>query len=83
MVTEVNPNELNERLPSIRNLNEYDGIIWTGSLLSAYDDTPEINRQLEFANSIFQAGVPFYGSCFGMQITAVAAGGAVSPSVNL
>ena len=34
-------------------------------------------RQVEFVRSIFETGVPMFGSCWGLQVGAVAAGGTV------
>ena len=30
------------------NIKKYDGLIWGGSSLNIYNDTPEIRRQIEF-----------------------------------
>ena len=58
-------------------LADYDGIAITGSALNVYDATPEITAQVELARAVFRAGVPFFGSCWGLQVAAVAAGGVV------
>ncbi|MFB2551900.1 type 1 glutamine amidotransferase [Ensifer soli] len=58
-------------------LAAYDGIAITGSALNAYHDVPEVRRQVEFARAVFAAGTPFFGSCWGLQIATVAAGGRV------
>jgi GMP synthase (glutamine-hydrolysing) len=52
----------------------YDGVVWTGSSLTIYHDTPEVTRQVELAQSFYAAAVPQYGSCWGLQIAARAAG---------
>ena len=64
-------------LPQGMALADFDGIAWTGSPLNAYNDTPEVTRQLEFALAAFQAGVPCFGSCWGMQVMMAALGGKV------
>ena len=65
-------------LPSGTNLQDYDAYIWTGSDLTIYHhDDPRVIRQIELAQAIFRAGVPCYGSCWGVQMAAVAAGGEV------
>lgn len=65
-------------LPSGANLNSYDGYIWTGSDLTIYHhDDLRVTRQIELARAILAAGVPCYGSCWGIQMAAVAAGGEV------
>ena len=58
-------------------LESYHGVVITGSALNIYEDRPEVLRQIDFARSVFEIGVPFFGSCWGLQIANVAAGGAV------
>ena len=36
-----------------------------------------MTRQIELAKAVFAAGVPFFGSCWGMQVAVTAAGGEV------
>ncbi len=69
-------------LPTVAQLKHYDGILWTGSSLSVTHDIPDVNRQLQFADEVFKSGVPFYGSCWGMQVATVVAGGKVGLSGN-
>jgi GMP synthase (glutamine-hydrolysing) len=69
-------------LPTANKLNNYDGVLWTGSSLSVLDDIPDVTRQLNFADEVFKSGVPFYGSCWGMQVATVVAGGKVALSNN-
>lgn len=64
-------------LPPPRPLDSYDGIVLTGSALNVYEDRPEVARQIDFARQVFQMGTPFFGSCWGLQIATVAAGGLV------
>jgi GMP synthase (glutamine-hydrolysing) len=69
-------------LPTKLELKKYGGVLWTGSSLSVLDNIPSVNRQLSFAEEVFDSGVPFYGSCWGLQIATVVAGGAVGKNVN-
>jgi len=69
-------------LPAVSQLKEYDGVLWTGSSLSVTDPLPDVHRQLNFAEAVFESGVPFYGSCWGMQVATVVAGGEVALSGN-
>ncbi len=69
-------------LPSISQLEEFDGVLWTGSSLSVTNAIPDVTRQLDFAESIFQSGTPLYGSCWGLQVATIAAGGEVGRSAN-
>jgi GMP synthase (glutamine-hydrolysing) len=66
-----------ERLPQGLSLADFDGIAWTGSPLSAYDPTPQVTAQIDLAREAFHAGVPCFGSCWGLQIMCVALGGRV------
>ena len=66
-------------LPAGAALQSYSGFIWTGSDLAIYDDADQrVTRQIELARAIFASGVPMFGSCWGVQMAAVAAGGAVA-----
>jgi GMP synthase (glutamine-hydrolysing) len=69
--------DLDATLPSGTNLSSYDAYIWTGSNLTIYHDEPRVTRQIEFSRAIYDAGKPQYGSCWGVQMAAVAAGGQV------
>jgi GMP synthase (glutamine-hydrolysing) len=62
------------RLPSVDELSNFDAIAWTGSNLTIYSDAPEVHIQLELARLAYAAGVPQFGSCWGMQIAAQSAG---------
>ena len=62
-------------LPAGAAVRQYDGIAWTGSSLTVYDQSPEVTAQVEFAKEVFAARVPSFGSCWAAQIAAVASGG--------
>ena len=50
----------------------------TGSNLSVLDaDNPAVQRQVELQKALFEQGVPSFGSCWALQVGAVAAGGEV------
>lgn len=70
--------DVDEPLPSANELGRYDGIVWTGSDLTIYHThDPRVARQIELARLIYRVGIPSYGSCWGIQMAAVAAGGEV------
>ena len=71
----VYPADTGEELPSGADLTAYAGIVWTGSSLTVYHDDPRVTRQIDFARAAFAAGVPQFGSCWAVQIAAMAAGG--------
>jgi GMP synthase (glutamine-hydrolysing) len=49
----------------------------TGSALNIYNGGAPVTRQVELAKAVFAAGVPFFGSCWGLQVAVTAAGGEV------
>lgn len=74
-VTIVAPADEGAHVFSPSELERFDAIFLTGSPMHAYDDTPEVRRQLDFMRSVFASGTPSFGSCAGLQIAVVAAGG--------
>jgi GMP synthase (glutamine-hydrolysing) len=64
-------------LPKGEALEGYDGIALTGSSLHVYNGGPEVTRQIELVRAAFAAGTPLFGSCWGLQVIAAAAGGSV------
>ena len=59
----------------LADLDSYDGVLWTGSSLTIYDDRPEVARQIELAREGFRRGLSAFGSCWALQIAVTAAGG--------
>jgi GMP synthase (glutamine-hydrolysing) len=49
----------------------------TGSALNIYNGGAPVMRQIELAKAVFASGVPFFGSCWGLQVAVTAAGGEV------
>jgi GMP synthase (glutamine-hydrolysing) len=64
-------------LPPGVQLQNYDGVTMTGSALNIYNGGDPVLRQIELARAVFAAGVPFFGSCWGLQVAVTAAGGEV------
>lgn len=56
----------------------YAGFVLGGSGLHVYDPSPEVVRQIDLTRTMLEAGVPMLGSCWGLQVAAVAAGGTVA-----
>ena len=71
------PADEGANLPDIAGLESYDGICLTGSALNAYHATPEILRQVDLMRAAFKSRTPVFGSCWGLQMGALAAGGDV------
>src|SRR5437660_6300306 len=61
-------------LPAGVSLGDFDGLMFSGSPLHIYDQTPEVTRQIDFARAAFTAGPPAWGSCWGLQLATIALG---------
>jgi GMP synthase (glutamine-hydrolysing) len=56
----------------------YAGILWPGCNLTIYHrDDLRVTRQIEFARRSYEVGTPSFGTCWGIQMAAVGAGGVV------
>ncbi len=67
-----------ETIPGGRTWTDYAGFVVTGSALHAYDEEFAITNQIALLVEAAEAGLPIFGSCWGLQIAAVAAGGEVA-----
>ena len=77
MIDIVNPSSDNNIDNFNDKLHSYDGLIWGGSSLNIYNDTPEIKRQIEFMKNCQKKVKNILGICWGMQVAVTAAGGQV------
>ena len=71
------PADEGANLPDSAGLQSYDGVAITGSALNLYDRTPAILRQFDLMRAIYASHTPAFGSCWGLQVAAVAAEGDV------
>ncbi len=71
------PTDEGANLPGRDGLESYDAVFLTGSALNIYKVTPEVSRQIELMRAVYASGTPCFGSCWGIQMGAVAAGGTV------
>jgi GMP synthase (glutamine-hydrolysing) len=71
------PADPGANLPDAGGLEGYDGVAITGSALNVYDGGPAIAPQIELVRSLFRTATPCFGSCWGLQVATVAAGGTV------
>ena len=71
------PADPGANLPDGGGLDGYDGVAITGSALNVYDGGPAVDPQIELVRTLFQTGTPCFGSCWGLQVATVAAGGTV------
>ena len=60
-----------------KDLKKYDGLIWGGSSLNIYNNTPEIKRQLDFMKECQNNIRNIFAICWGMQVAVTVAGGQV------
>jgi GMP synthase (glutamine-hydrolysing) len=73
----VRPADEVPKLPDGVALESYGGAVITGSALNVYSREAAVERQIELAKAVFAAGVPCFGSCWGLQVGVTAAGGSV------
>jgi len=69
-------------LPAGRWWSDYAGFVISGSSLHAYDPEPAVSRQIELVRSAAEVGLPILGSCWGLQIAAMAGSGMVARNVD-
>jgi GMP synthase (glutamine-hydrolysing) len=73
----VRPADEVPKLPEGVALESYHGAVITGSALNIYSREASVERQIDLAKAVFAAGVPCFGSCWGLQVGVTAAGGSV------
>jgi GMP synthase (glutamine-hydrolysing) len=71
------PADEGANLPDPAGLESYDGVVLTGSALHIYEDQPPVRRQVDLMRAVYASGTPCFGSCWGIQVATVAAGGTV------
>ena len=79
---QVRPADQGAEWSDAAGLAGYDGVFLTGSPLHLYENTPEVRRVLEFMRAVFASGTPAFGSCAGLQVATVTAGGSVRRSAR-
>ena len=81
-VSVIHPAITDDYLTNGLSLDDFDGIVWTGSLLNIYDMTPPILRQIDLAKNLFTKKNKIFGSCWGLHVLVTAAGGKVRKNPN-
>ena len=72
-----------EGLPQGVQLGDFDGAWLSGSPLNVYrPEQPTVREQLDLARAIWNAGVPSFGSCWGLQLMTAALGGTARLNPN-
>lgn len=74
------PADEGANLPDAVGIGDYDGVFVTGSALNIWKMEAASLRQIDLMRAIYSAGVPAFGSCWGLQLGTVAAGGDVGPN---
>tara|TARA_Y100001935_G_scaffold255273_1_gene267422 strand:- start:1770 stop:2552 length:783 start_codon:yes stop_codon:yes gene_type:complete len=78
----VNPSS-DQSIETIKNnLLKYNGLIWGGSSLNIYNNTPEIKKQIKFMKECQKKVENILAICWGMQVAVTAAGGEVRKAEN-
>lgn len=65
-------------LPSGVGFGDVDGLFYGGGGLHIFDKAPEVTQQIDFMRAALASGVSVLGSCWGLQVGVVAAGGMVA-----
>jgi len=78
----INPSKDNETKEALENMDQYNGIIFTGGAMRINDMTDEIKKHIKFASNCFIHGKKILAICWGLQVCSTAAGGKVAPSKN-
>ncbi|MDF3019912.1 MAG: hypothetical protein K0Q92_1215 [Steroidobacteraceae bacterium] len=73
----VRPADEEPKLPEGVALKDYNGAVITGSALNVYSRETAVQRQIELVKAVFEAQVPTFGSCWGLQVGVTVAGGTV------
>ena len=76
-ITLIHPAIHDEYLPKGVNLDDFDSVAWTGSLLNIYDETKPIIKQIDLAKELLKRKNKIFASCWGLQVLVTAAGGKV------
>ncbi|NQV95844.1 MAG: type 1 glutamine amidotransferase [Sphingomonadales bacterium] len=72
---QIDVSEMSGTEPPEIDMDQYAGICWTGSNLFFSETDHVVQRHIEWCQKFFEAGIPQIGSCWGVQLAAVAAGG--------
>ena len=78
----INPSKDNETTEALDNMDQYDGIIFTGGAMRINDMTDEIKKHINFAFNCFKHEKKILAICWGLQVCSTAAGGKVAPAKN-
>ena len=78
----INPDNDNETTNALKNMNKYNGIVFTGGAMRINDMTDIIKKHIKFASDCFEHKNKIWAICWGLQVCSAAAGGKVNPCKN-
>ena len=78
----INPGIDEETKEALKNMSDYDGIIFTGGAMRLNDMTEEIKKHINFASNCFKYNNKILAICWGLQVCSFAAGGKVAKGKN-
>ena len=78
----VNPGHDEETSYALKNINKFNGIVFTGGAMRINDMTDVIKKHIKFASNCFNQNKKILAICWGLQVCSTAAGGKVNPGKN-
>ena len=78
----INPGHDDETSYALKNINKFNGIIFTGGAMRINDMTDIIKKHINFATNCFNKKKKILAICWGLQVCSTAAGGKVDPGNN-
>ena len=78
----VNPGHDEETSYALKNINKFNGIVFTGGAMRINDMTNVIKKHIKFASDCFNQNKKILAICWGLQVCSTAAGGKVNPGKN-
>ena len=78
----INPGDDKETKDALKNISNFNGIIFTGGAMRLNDMSDEIIKHINFATNCFKYNKKILAICWGLQVCSTAAGGKVAPGKN-
>ena len=78
----INPDKDEQTEEALQNIDQFNGIIFTGGAMRINDMTNEIKRHINFASNCFKHNKKILAICWGLQVCSTAAGGQVAPAIK-
>ena len=78
----INPGIDEETKEVLEDINQYNGIIFTGGAMRMNDLNDEIKKHINFASNCFKHDKKILAICWGLQVCSTAAGGKVARGKN-